>query len=531
MGTAYICRRTPYTQEFEEQLGAYPVGVNGLLQGNVIVLDNTTSLSKYLFMDNPQVTNVNLPNTILSFDNQAFKNCSKITRVDVPDEVRVIPSECFMGCSSLNYVTLPKSLMSIADNAFRNCISLRTVVFQNDNLYPMGAYCFSNCNALLESDLQKIASLLSSTPGEGAFSSNNQLQDFSINYIGYLTFSDCRKLNKVTILHPNMNGTLAERPFVNCDKLETVVLPDGTVTIAKQMFDIDNTSLTNNIKNVNVPNGCTSIETKAFYRCANLKNLFIPSSVTYIGQYAFSYAGCQNLIVDSDASLIVDENAFSYSNIEQDAANSILSNEKNEVRGNAFYSCNAKLGKLIIKCFINSKYRYHFSYCSNGLSEVEYYYNNYFLDNNKNTIPVNMFDACSNLTKAIIHEGFTKCSDSICRNCTNLKTVRLPSSIVSWTKNCNVSTDERYAILYNCSNLEDVQLGEEENKWTQSLRLTWSNKITVESMKQMFKNLAPLSATGPILYLGETNLSKLNNDEEALELLRVAREEKKWTIS
>ena len=31
MGIAYICRRTPYTQEFEEQLGAYPVGVNGLL--------------------------------------------------------------------------------------------------------------------------------------------------------------------------------------------------------------------------------------------------------------------------------------------------------------------------------------------------------------------------------------------------------------------------------------------------------------------------------------------------------------------
>ena len=47
----------------------------------------------------------------------------------------------------------------------------------------------------------------------------------------------------------------------------------------------------------------------------------------------------------------------------------------------------------------------------------------------------------------------------------------------------------------------------------------------------MFKNLAPLSATGPTLYLGETNLSKLNNDEEALELLRIAREEKKWTIS
>ena len=86
-------------------------------------------------------------------------------------------------------------------------------------------------------------------------------------------------------------------------------------------------------------------------------------------------------------------------------------------------------------------------------------------------------------------------------------------------------------MFYNCYNLQDVQLGEEENKWTQSLRLTWSNKITVESMKQMFKNLAPLSKSGPTLYLGETNLAKLNNDEEALELLRVAREEKKWTIS
>ena len=47
----------------------------------------------------------------------------------------------------------------------------------------------------------------------------------------------------------------------------------------------------------------------------------------------------------------------------------------------------------------------------------------------------------------------------------------------------------------------------------------------------MFKNLAPLSATGPTLFLGATNLAKLNSDEEALELLRIAREEKKWTIS
>ena len=529
MGTAYICRRTPYTQEFEEQLGAYPVGVNGLLQGNVIVLDNTTSLSKYLFMDNPQVTNVNLPNTILSFDSQAFKNCSKITRVDVTDEIRVIPSECFMGCTSLSQVTLPKSLMSIADSAFRNCTSLRTIVFQNDNLYPMGAYCFANCSTLLESDLQKIALLLSSTPGEGAFSSNNQLQDFSINYIGKLTFSDCRNLNKVTILHPNINGVLAERPFRNCDKLETVVLPEDTKIITKQMFDIDDDgSLTNNIKNVKIPNGCTSIQERAFYRCTNLKSLFIPSSVTYIGEYAFREAGCQNLIVDSDASLVVDSYAFSYSNIEQDAANSILSNEKNEVKTHAFDTCNAKLGKLTIKCFLNGNYQLHD--CDN-FTEVELYYNNYFLNTDKNKIPNSVFNHCSYLTKAIIHEGFTICGDCIFRDCISLKTVRLPSSIVSWTKDGNISTREAYAILYNCSNLEDVQLGEEENKWTQSLRLTWSNKITVESMKQMFKNLAPLSATGPTLYLGETNLSKLNNDKEALELLRVAREEKKWTIS
>ena len=63
--------------------------------------------------------------------------------------------------------------MSIADSAFRNCTSLRTIVFKNDSLYPIGAYCFSNCSTLLESDLQKLALLLSQAPGEGAFSSNN----------------------------------------------------------------------------------------------------------------------------------------------------------------------------------------------------------------------------------------------------------------------------------------------------------------------------------------------------------------------
>ena len=140
MGLAYICRRTPYTQEFEEQLGIYPIGINGLPQGNVIVLDCVTSLSKYLFMDNPQVTNVNLPNTILTLSSQAFKNCSKLVRLDIPDEVRTIPSECFYGCSSLTQVTLPKNLISIGDNAFRDCTSLRTIEVEEGTIVKNGAF-------------------------------------------------------------------------------------------------------------------------------------------------------------------------------------------------------------------------------------------------------------------------------------------------------------------------------------------------------------------------------------------------------
>lgn len=528
MGLAYICRRTPYTQEFEEQLGIYPIGINGLPQGNVIVLDCVTSLSKYLFMDNPQVTNVNLPNTILTLSSQAFKNCSKLVRLDIPDEVRTIPSECCYGCSSLTQVTLPKNLISIGDNAFRDCTSLRTIIFQNEELYPMGSLAFAGCPSLLESDFQKLALLLKSAPGEATFGYNNQIKEISINYIGFRTFSDCRNLNKAVILNANINGTLAERPFENCDKLETVVLPDDTKVITKQMFDINNTSLTNNIKNVNIPEGCTSINEKAFYRCTNLKNLQIPSSVTYIGQYAFAYAGCQNLNLDSEAALTVDQNAFSYSNIQQDAANSILSNEKVQINREAFYNCQS-LGKLVIKSYIAGSYAFYDS--DGNFTEVEYYHNNHFLTANRNIIFYGTFYHCSYLQKAIIHEGFTSCQERIFAECINLKTVRLPSTITSWTNSCNVTTNSSYAMFYNCYNLQDVQLGEKENSWTQSLRLTWSNNITVESMKQMFKNLAPLSSTGPVLYLGATNLAKLNNDEEAVELLRIAREEKKWTIS
>lgn len=528
MGLAYICRRTPYTQEFEEQLGVYPIGINGLPQGNVIILDCVSSLSKYLFMDNPQVTNVNLPNTILTFSSQAFKNCSKLVRLDIPDEVRIVPSDCCYGCSSLTQVTLPKSLMSIEDNAFRDCTSLRTITFQNEELYPMGSYAFSGCNALLESDFQKLALLLKSAPGEGIFGYNNQIEEISTNYIGFLTFSNCRNLNKVVILNANMNGILAERPFENCDKLETIVLPDDTKVIAKQMFDINNTSLTNNIKNVNIPDGCTSINEKAFYRCTNLKNLQIPSSVTYIGQQAFAYAGCQNLNLDSEAALTVDLYAFAYSNIQQDAANSILSNEKVKINREAFSNCHS-LGKIVIKSYIADG---NIFYDSGGnFTEVEYYHNDYFLTANRNIIFQNIFYHCSSLKKAIIHEGFTSCQKGIFQECINLRTVRLPSTITSWTDNCNTTTSSSNAIFYHCYNLQDVQLGEQENSWTQSLRLTWSNNITVESMKQMFKNLAPLSSTGPTLYLGETNLAKLNNDEETVELLRVAREEKLWTIS
>lgn len=87
---------------------------------------------------------INLPSTLLSLDENSFRNCTSLESIIIPEKVKTIPTGCFSGCTSLSEVILPEGLVSIAYKgryAFDNCTSLKQITLPQ-SLKQIGAYAF-----------------------------------------------------------------------------------------------------------------------------------------------------------------------------------------------------------------------------------------------------------------------------------------------------------------------------------------------------------------------------------------------------
>lgn len=99
---------------------------------------------------------LNLPESIETIGNYAFKNCTRLQSVNLSSNLKSIGVSAFELCKSLKSITLPKSLKVLREFAFRNCADfdnwgnfmgrgLQSVKFEDGvDFYNNGVYCFYN---------------------------------------------------------------------------------------------------------------------------------------------------------------------------------------------------------------------------------------------------------------------------------------------------------------------------------------------------------------------------------------------------
>ena len=287
---------------------------------SIDIPNSVTSIGTQAFYYCIGLTSIDIPNSVTSIGDNAFNDCRNLTSIDIPDGVTSIGISAFGGCTGLISVTIPNSVTSIGDYAFqgtgRQYLNVTT-----------GQFCPNNTNGnifrnrTIEQNIE-ISDL-------SAFSSNG-------NDWKHLYYPNADYYPYLSAVHPLINGVeitnisipdnvtnIPNSAFYQCSGLTSIDIPNSVTSIGNDAFngcsgltsvhisDIAawcNISFDNSnplvyahhlylndeeIKDLVIPDGVTSIGIYAFNGCSGLTSIDIPNSVTSIGWSAFS--SCSSL--------------------------------------------------------------------------------------------------------------------------------------------------------------------------------------------------------------------------------------------
>lgn len=142
--------------------------------------ETVTTISEGAFKDCSYLTTINLSSSVTSLGANAFANDLRLESVGDLTSVTEIPESAFLGCASLYSITLSDNLTSIGANAFKDCSGLKEIVISS-KVTSIGEYAFSRCTAL-------------ATVTIGSSSAGGNL-----TAVGAYAFANCTALKTVTI--------------------------------------------------------------------------------------------------------------------------------------------------------------------------------------------------------------------------------------------------------------------------------------------------------------------------------------------
>ena len=101
------------------------------LSGKIEIKEGTRILQPNVFQDCIGITDVIIPNTVMTVGESAFEGCSNLANVVLSNLLTRIEARMFFGCSNLNNVVIPNAITSIGEYAFSNCANLTNIVIPN----------------------------------------------------------------------------------------------------------------------------------------------------------------------------------------------------------------------------------------------------------------------------------------------------------------------------------------------------------------------------------------------------------------
>ena len=222
----------------------------------------------------PNLTTVELGNSVTSVGDNAFSKCTALTSVNIGDGVTSIGKNAFNGCTALTNANIGSG--AIGESAFKGCTSLDNVTLGN-GVTSIGKNAFLRCTALTSISI-----------GSGVTSIESG------------AFNGCTALTNANI----GSGAIGANAFQDCSSLIAVTLGDGVTSIGANAF-LRCTALTS----MNIGSSVRTIENFAFSGCKALEEVTI--SAAQIGNQAFRSASALKKVTLGDGVETIPAGAFS----------------------------------------------------------------------------------------------------------------------------------------------------------------------------------------------------------------------------
>ena len=231
---------------------------------------NPMCYSHNFYINDQEIKDLVIPNSVTSIGNYAFYNCDSFTSINIPNSITSIGNYAFRSCSSLTSINIPNSITSIGDYAFSFCSSLTSITLP-DSVTSIGEYAFYYCSSLTSINIPN-----------------------SITSIGEGTFYGCSSLTSISI--PNSVTSIGEYAFNGCSALTSITIPNSVTSIGERAFEY-----CSSLTSATIGNSVTSIGAEAFY-CVNLEEIYcypttppaVTSEPTFLHYNATLYVPCDS---------------------------------------------------------------------------------------------------------------------------------------------------------------------------------------------------------------------------------------------
>ena len=419
---------------------------------------------------------------ILTFGYRAFFKAENITEINIPASVVSIDYYAFAYCENLKTVTFAagNKLKGIYEGAFCGDINLENIVIP-DSIVEISDFAFYGCSKITKLPVSETNALkgiydyaFAYTSLSGEFTAPETLID-----IGNYAFLGC-KFTKVTVPDTNKKQLLIGiGAFEGCNQLTAITLPfigasfeDEEISWFGYIFGAgsytaNETYVPASLKTVTITDGITFVGIGGFANCTGLETINVPHSVSVLYNLAFAETTARYEFTNTLLTCWTD-GWNTYTNVSSSilgkgiAGRLELSKDVSQIDLYAFQNCK-NLTNIIIPDNITKIDRGTFYGCS-GLIEVKIgdsvtsieesafsdctSLESFVIPYNVTSIGAQAFSHCSSLTSITIPIGVTSIEDATFSNCSSLTSIIIPESVTSIGE---------WAFSY-CSNLSNITI-------------------------------------------------------------------------